>query len=160
MTRRIALHRELPAALRFPGALWADMQTILLGAANSTLFPGQTWGGMSADTSIFVQNALAAANFDFEAAAPGQWRIFSKLGAGYSTSRNRGEIVSNAYACLPVLVPHLRSTLGRGLEFTVSVRGSVPLDSDLQEVETHVKEAVNTVVKYLLSISTEISPGQ
>jgi hypothetical protein len=27
--------------------------------------------------------------------------MLCRLGAGYSTSRNRGEIVSNAYACLP-----------------------------------------------------------
>ena len=31
----------------------------------------------------------------------GRFRIFSKLGAGYSSSDYVGEILNNAYACLP-----------------------------------------------------------
>ena len=30
-----------------------------------------------------------------------QWRIFGKMGAGYSGTRHRGEILTNAYGCFP-----------------------------------------------------------
>jgi hypothetical protein len=55
---------------------------------------------MTACTSIFVQSALNMT--ETEIASSGRWRIFSKLGAGYSSSRGRGEVMNNAYACLPV----------------------------------------------------------
>ena len=32
-----------------------DFKQILYGDENSAFFPGLTWGGMSADTAIFVQ---------------------------------------------------------------------------------------------------------
>ena len=99
MARRIVLHREIPENLRVPGLLWDDVQTILYGAETSTLFPGLLWGGMAADTAIFVQTALNMTAV--EEAARGEWRIFSKLGAGWSTSRLVGEIITTAYACLP-----------------------------------------------------------
>ena len=38
------------------------------------------WGGMSADTSIYLQRSVGDERFD---ESSGQWRIFSKLGAGY-----------------------------------------------------------------------------
>ncbi len=61
-------------------------------------FPGERWGGMTADTAVFLQTALNSSLLLTESTS---WRIFSKLGAGYSSSRSRGEIVSNAYSCLP-----------------------------------------------------------
>lgn len=54
---------------------------------------------MSADISVFVQSALNIT--EVENASQGKFRIFSKLGDGWSTSRYRGEIVLNAYSCLP-----------------------------------------------------------
>jgi hypothetical protein len=117
MTRRIALYRDLDPALTFPDSKWEDMQEILYarpslpppsssslsryGAGDhTTLFPEVQWGGMTACTSIFVQAALNMTQTELEAS--GQWRIFSKLGAGYSSSRGRGEVMNNAYTCLPV----------------------------------------------------------
>lgn len=45
-----------------------------------SLFPGLEWGGMTADTAIFVQSGL---DMDLvEQNSQGKWRIFSKLGAG------------------------------------------------------------------------------
>ena len=91
------------------------------------LFPTVEWGGMTADPSIFVQSALDM--HQVQQQSQGQWRIFSKLGivanrlnsnnkteynvslnycishytgAGYSNSRYVGEIIDNAYACLPM----------------------------------------------------------
>lgn len=76
-----------------------------------------------------------------------QWRIFSKLGAGWSTSRYRGEIVGNAYAC----IPHYDSSdkAKGGYEFTITIRGSVPNDSSLKEVEQKVYDAFEQTVNFI-----------
>jgi hypothetical protein len=66
---------------------------------DSELFPSVQWGGMTADTSVYLQSALNIS--DVELQSKGNWRIFSKLGAGFSSSRLVGEITNNAYACLP-----------------------------------------------------------
>lgn len=51
---RLVLHRELPLGAQFPLLQWSDIQELLYGAgARSRLFPGQLWGGMSADTGGF-----------------------------------------------------------------------------------------------------------
>lgn len=63
----------------------------------------------------------------------GQWRIFSKRGNGYSTSRLVGEIVTNAYLCLPDA-----SMQGGGVEVSFSGKGSVPGDTSLIQVQTQV----------------------
>jgi len=59
-----------------------SLQTILYGAESSTLFPGQTWGGMTADTAIYAQAGLDLPTLlaKWDAANESQWRIFSKLG--------------------------------------------------------------------------------
>lgn len=103
-----------------------------------------------------------------EQESQGQFRIFSKLGAGYSSSRSRGEIVSNAYGCFPVYVfvgqeclrhvsdCRLDPTNGaavpnQGWEFTVHVRGSVPNDASLRKVEEQVTTAMKQAVQALLN---------
>ena len=149
MTRRLSLHRELSPTLRFPGMEWPDAQTELLGASPSVLFPGLAMGGMTVDTAIFVQSALGDMTH-VETAAKGQWRINSKLGSGWSTSRHRGEIVSNAYACLPTYDEEKGAFVG-GVEFTLSVRGSVPNDSSLKAVEQVVATTVNEVVGAIMA---------
>lgn len=87
--------------MQYPNATFTDMQNILYGTKKeeSMLFSTVEWGGMTADTSIFVQSALNIS--DVELQSNGNWRIFSKLGAGFSSSRLVGEITNNAYACIP-----------------------------------------------------------
>jgi hypothetical protein len=63
----------------------------------------------------------------------------SKLGDGYSSSRQVGEIVYNVYACLP-------GYLG-GLEATIHVRSSVPKDTGLVAAESIVHDAVGMIVE-------------
>jgi hypothetical protein len=100
MTRRIVQYREVPAPFRFPGTHWTDMQTILYGAEKSLFFPDLQWGGMTADTAIFVQSSSAmTARLEAQEKHLNQWRIFSKLGCGWSSPC--GDIVNNAYACVP-----------------------------------------------------------
>ena len=156
LTRRIGQHRDLPVDMRFPGASWEDMQQVMYGAGGGqfsqglSLFPTVQWGGMTADTSIYVQSALNISAV--ELVAPGQWRIFSKLGAGYSSSRLVGEIINNAYVCLPQLDTATGAVVpNSGLEFTISTRGSVPGDTSLNKVDLVVYMAVQEAIAALLN---------
>lgn len=154
MTRRIVQHREVSSELRFPGADWKDIRDELYGPAESLLFPGLRWGGMSADTAVYLQSSLNMT--DVELAASGRWRIFSKLGAGYSTSRSKGEIVSNAYACLPRFGASGASNVeAGGVEVVVAVRGSVDRDGSLVQAEAQVikamQQAIGAVMRGIIS---------
>jgi len=142
LTRRLVLHEAIDPAIRFPYMTSSDLRNILQGAdytayANATLFPFQI-GGMSADTSIFLQSHLDMNRI--EEASQGNWRIYSKLGCGWSGDRQVGEVVNNVYACLP-------GTLGA--EVTIHVRGSVKNDSNAAKAETVVHEAMGAIVQGL-----------
>jgi hypothetical protein len=143
------LHDLLPPGLKFPGVEDEDLKSVLYGASESLLFPGLLWGGMTTDPAIFLQSALNITDVDEQ--SNGLWRIFSKLGAGYSTSRSRGEIISNAYACLPVLDETGSPIPLEGFEFTISARGSVPNDETLVKVEKIVYDAIVGAVGALIS---------
>ena len=80
----------------------------------------------------------------------GKFRIFSKSGAGFSNSRYVGEILSHAYACLPVFDEIGNIKINEGYEFTIHVRGSIPDDSSLAEVETQVHDAMVQTVHAIL----------
>ena len=71
-------------------------------------------------------------------ATDGQWRILSKLGAGYSTSRSVGEIISAGYGCVPLE--------GFNWEFTLAARASVALDIDLVHAERRLVAAVEATL--------------
>lgn len=145
MTRRLVLHSSVRKSLRFPLLQQEDVDVIIRGTSSSSpsLFPRQApFGGMSADTSIFLQAALDMV--EVERASAGRWAIYSKLGSGYSSSRHVEEIINNAYGCFPFLGG------GQGLEITLSVRGSVENDTSLFEAERVVLEAVQAVVAAIL----------
>ena len=75
--KRIVLHRE-EAEQRLPGIQWADIKTLLYGAADSDKYG--PWGGMTRDTAIYLQSGH---DIDYiDARSRGQWSIFSKLGLG------------------------------------------------------------------------------
>ena len=155
--RRLVLHRETRHQL--PGVEWSDVKNILYGATNSTLFgPTLLAGGMTVSTDLFVQSGVPNMT-EMQHRNDGAWRIFSKLGAGYSTSRGKGEILTNAYACLPVLqknsrdahtTPHQddhHSIADRGVEFVLSARASVTGDTGLVEAERVLQEGVSCVTR-------------
>jgi len=107
--KRIVLHRE-EASQRLPGIQWADIQTLLYGAVGSS--KGE-WGGMSADTAIYLQSGH---DIDYlERRSKGRWRIFSKLGLGSS-----GQFLDVGYACLPVLDDELQPVPGWGREVVIA----------------------------------------
>ena len=140
LTRRLVLHRDLPLAMQYPSVEWNDIQQILYGSGKeSLLFNEQLWGGMTADTAIFLQTALQNANVlndGYKNKNDDQWRIFSKLGAGWSTSRNRGEIITSGYACI------------NGIEVTIHARGSVDNDTALLQAQKVVKHAVDQAIAF------------
>jgi hypothetical protein len=143
MTRRLVMYRDVLPANRFPGMAWSDVQDELYGAEKSTLFPGVLWGGMSSDPAIFVQSGTNIT--DIQQRSHGQWRIFSKLGAGYSTSRDRGEITNNAYACFPIVGSDGSAKPG-GVEFVLSARVSVPFDKNLVVAQYQLQKAIAAIV--------------
>lgn len=150
LTRRAVLHRELPESMRFPGVTWTDVQTLLYGAEQSVLFQGQQWGGMTADTAVFLQSSSVAQDLlvrNEQALAQGQWRIFSKMGAGYSSSRSVGEILTTVHLCLPIYDDN--NVVVSGIEMTLSARGSVPFDSSLKEVEAVVMTGVEGAMLFV-----------
>jgi len=88
---------------------------------------------------------------DIESRSNGSWRIFSKLGAGYSNSRSKGEIVTSAYACLPNSRSDGEVPISDwGVEMSISVRGSVTADSSLTIVEQKVAKAVQQIVQAVM----------
>lgn len=158
LTRRLVHHRESEESFRFPGLRWRDVQDILYGAESSALFPGQLWGGMTSDTAVFLQSSNTLKELlvnNEEVLQQGQWRIFSKLGAGYSTSRYVGEIVTNAHVCLPAYNEDGK-TIG-GLELTLTGRGSIPQDSSLNTVDARLQAAVNAAVAFAQQFNEQSS---
>ena len=110
--KRIVLHREEPAQ-RMPGLQWKDIRVLLHGAEGSTA--KGPWGGMSADTAIYLQMGHDIGYI--EARSAGQWRIFSKLGLG-----SAGQFLDVGYACWPVLDPAGTPVPGWGREFVIAAR--------------------------------------
>lgn len=113
------------------------------------MFEGLQWGGMTSDTAIFLQMTQGITS-KLQSTDSNLWRIFSKLGAGYSSSRSRGEIVTNAYACIPQI--NEQGQIIDGLEVTINARGSVPYDSSLKKVEQKVYNAVNQAIDIILTL--------
>ncbi|MBV71057.1 MAG: hypothetical protein CMH52_06860 [Myxococcales bacterium] len=111
--KRLVMHRDDPH-YAMPHLQWSDVQTLLYGSTASVLFESEQPQGMESDPSVYLQNAVDITSF--ESAAQGQWRIFSKLGFGYSRG---GEFVSAGYGCLPVFDDQGRAELDRGTEFFI-----------------------------------------
>jgi hypothetical protein len=108
--KRLVLHLEEPDQ-RLPGIQGADIKTLLYGAESSQTYG--PWGGMSADTAIYLQSGHDP---DYiEERSQGQWRIFSKLGLGTS-----GQFLNVGYACLPVLDPSGQPVPNWGREFVIA----------------------------------------
>lgn len=108
--KRLVLHRE-EAAQRLPGIQWPDVRTLLYGAPASGKYG--PWGGLSADTAIYLQSAHDIAYLDKR--SQGQWRIFSKLGLG-----TKGQFVHVGYGCFPVLDPQGKPVPNWGREFVIA----------------------------------------
>jgi len=110
IVRRLAVHREEPS-YRMPGIQWLDLRVLFYGAEGSKKY-GE-WGGMSADTAIYLQTGH---DMDYiEKRSHGRWRIFSKLGLGTG-----GQFLDAGYACMPVLDDNQDPVQGWGREFVIA----------------------------------------
>ena len=69
------------------------------------------------------------------------------VGAGYSSSRRVGEVLTNSYGCFP----HVRNGEAvldaAGVEMFVSTRAFVPLDYDVSAAEKVLHRGVACVVE-------------
>jgi hypothetical protein len=147
--KRLVMHRE-DHGTRLPGfrgdaaagALWPDLEALFYGS------PGQSHGGMQDDTAIYLEAAVDIAAM--EARAPGQWRIFSKLGHGQSESRDRLEFVYVAYACWP----HLAQPAW-GKEFVLAAHYSLPVPVQGRVMDRALAAAIRRVVGALVDGSID-----
>ena len=133
---------------------WGDSKSILYGAEKSQLFddvPIQ-FGGMSMSSDVYVQ--LGQKNMSrTNEASEGLWRIFSKLGFGFSSIRKRFEVVLNGYGCFPIMDGGSKGkgpARNRGLEFVLSVRAhDYNASDDGRGVDLKVREAMRNITSYL-----------
>ena len=114
--KRIVMTREEPE-YKYPNTEWTDVKQLMYGPENSTMFPGIKWGGGTTDTAWYIQSGL---NDKYNISGidentNGNWRIFSKLGAGDT------DIVYNSYACLPQYEGD-KVMENNGVEFAISLR--------------------------------------
>jgi len=141
--RRVALHREIRAGERMPALQWADVETLLYGAARPVWYREGTAGGMQADTAIYVQQAFDVAAVERRSA--GRWRVFGKL--GYGPSRG-GEFVHVAYACLPELDATGAPIPDRGKEFVIATH--LPARGDATAADERLAALYRSVVGRVL----------
>lgn len=113
MYKRIVMTREEPE-YKYPDTEWTDVKQLMYGPLNSTMFPGIMWGGGTTDTAWYVQSGLTNISA-IDENTKGNWRIFSKLGAGNT------DIVYNSYSCLPQYDGDNVVENG-GVEFVISLR--------------------------------------
>lgn len=137
--KRLVLHRE-EANQRLPGIQWKDLRVLFYGAEGSAKYG--PFGGMSADTSIYLQSGH---DIDYlEKRSHGQWRIFSKLGLG-----TQGQFASVGYACLPVLDDQGMPVPGWGREVVISAHlalGGASWKERDRLLATHYRAIVKKVV--------------
>ena len=121
---------------------WQDSQDIFYGSDNSSLFPTLQYGGMSMSSDVYVQLGLGTENLNKTTAA--DWRIFSKLGFGYTSIRKQYEVTLNAYLCLPL------GENGRGIEFVLSAKTFDKTLDDGEMVDLKMREGIRNITQYLL----------
>ncbi len=101
-------------------------------------------------TAIFLQDALdSLLSLDkLDAATDGQWRIFSKLGYGYSRTRDVIEMLNTGYVCLPSVA----AMNSNGVEFLLSVRSQAVGNVDpCLPCQSDIRKAVRAVVADIMS---------
>lgn len=171
--RRIVHAREDGEAndkrTRLPRTMvWEDAETILYGGSEKaasvyTDAHGNPvrlqWGGASMSSDIYLQLAAGMnGSSPVEKRANESWRIFSKLGFGYSSERKQYELALNGYMCLPILTGghssdsrNITSSQG-GLEFTISMWiADAEHQDDGHVLDARFQQAMKNVTRFLLS---------
>ena len=144
--KRIVMARELPGEA-FPNTTWNDSVVLLYGAEQSKLFPGMKWGGMSANSDDYLRIGINITEADVR--SDGQYRTFSKDGAGYSYIRDAAEVTFNGYACYPSL-----NHPEEGVEYFISTRLSIPGEDSpalIEKVFTTMRSVVGKINEAIYS---------
>jgi hypothetical protein len=143
------------------GMAWEDAAAILYGGSSkdASAFGGGAllqWGGASMSSDVYLQRAAGidgSGSGAAEKAAAEQWRVFSKLGFGFSDTRAQFELTLNGYSCLPVLDQATHEPVpNRGLEFAISLWVADAKHQDGgRALDARFQEAVTNVTEYLLA---------
>ncbi len=137
--KRIVMTREEPE-YKYPDTEWQDVKQLMYGPLNSTMFPGIKWGGGTTDTAWYIQSGLTNVSMIDENTS-GNWRIFSKLGAGDT------DIVYNSYACFPEYEGS-DIVVNSGVEFVISLRYTST--ASLFYTDTLVHENIQPVIQAIM----------
>lgn len=141
--KRLVMYREDPTT-RLEYSTWDDIKVLLYGSESSKRYDQQTPQGMESDPSVYAQEAVNISMIDDN--TQGQWRIFSKLGLGFSRG---GEIVHTDYACLPVFNEEGETIVDQGLELVISVH--FPTQEDYAGKDQQLAELYKALFQGLLS---------
>jgi hypothetical protein len=120
--KRVVLYRENPAT-NLELSNWTDIKVLLYGAQRSIWYDELTPQGMEGDISIYMQESVDI--HELERKTQGQWRIFSKLGLGFSRG---GELVHTDYACFPSFDDNGEPQVNQGVEMVISMH--IPANQD------------------------------
>jgi len=154
--RRIVHHNDIPEShrLQIGSSTVADL---LFGApaSESKLFPKLQYGGLSHDTSIFIQQGLESAGLSpatMDSISAGEWRIFAKYGFGTSETRGTTEMVIPGYACVPYIDNRGNSIPNKGLEFFVTVYQSAKQSPTT--VDSIQSQVFRSVIQWISQLET------
>ena len=137
--KRLVFYRENPEThLEF--STWEDIKILLYGAKNSIWYDAFTPQGMESDISIYMQSAVDI--HEIERQSQGQWRIFSKLGLGFSRG---GEIVHTDYACFPDFDHNGESRVNQGVELIISLH--IPTNKDYIRGDRKLADIYRSIVQ-------------
>ncbi|MEC8228717.1 MAG: hypothetical protein VX066_08390, partial [Pseudomonadota bacterium] len=137
---------------QLPGFDNSDL-TMLLYAPGHSSTAGNV-GGMMSGIGLMLARSIAAAlapndkrepNVVLDELTSGKWRIFQKIGAGPSETRQQGETVLLAHVCLP--------NVQGGREFTLAVQSEVPGNNDaaVGRAAKAMQATLNTSMAQLLA---------
>lgn len=141
--KRLVMYREDPAG-RLEYSTWDDVKVLLYGASESQMYDEATPQGMEGDISVYMQEAVNINALD--ELSRGQWRIFSKLGLGFSRG---GEIVHTDYACLPVFDEGGEPQVDQGVEVVISIH--LPAYEKYAQRDRELAEIYRTLIQGVLS---------
>jgi hypothetical protein len=134
--KRLALWDD--AATRMENLTEEDLQVLFYGpASGSVLYPSEA-GGMTADITLYVQQALVMD--DVLGKSQGRFRQFSKLGFGGN------QYVDVSYMCLPELDGAGNPIPDRGAEFVLATMfdSGKPYNMGDQDLALHYRKLIQT----------------
>ena len=137
---------------QLPGFDNSDL-TMLLYAPGHSSTAGNV-GGMMSGIGLMLARSIATAlapndkrepNEVLDELTSGKWRLFQKIGAGPSETRQQGETVLLAHVCLP--------NVQGGREFTLAVQSEVPGNNDaaVGRAAKAMQATLNTSMAQLLA---------